>query len=160
MIDTDSDCRLSALTACSLTSMWRAQPVETEVMTAARGITMTDSSEVLDIERIEALVDEIGDRVLVREALQTFVDEVPGRLDAIGEAVGGGDGPVIKAATHALGSPAAMLGAVGVRGATRAMNEAATEGRTEHYPALQAEIETVTAQTVVEIRAYLAAATA
>ncbi len=118
---------------------------------------MTGSNAVLDIERIEALVEEIGDRVLVREALQTFVHEVPGRLAAIREALTGGDDPEIKSAAHALGSPAAMLGAVGVRGATRAMQEAATEGRTEHYAALQVAIETVTAQTVVEVRAYLAA---
>jgi HPt (histidine-containing phosphotransfer) domain-containing protein len=117
---------------------------------------MTDASAVLDTERIEALVDEIGDRVLVREALQTFIDEVPGRLAAISDALAGGDDPEIKSAAHALGSPAAMLGAVGVRTATRAMQEAATEGRTEHYAALHADIEQVTAQTVTALRAYLA----
>ncbi len=129
-------------------------------MTATRGTTTAGSSAVLDIERVEALVDEIGDRVLVREALRTFVGQAPGRLEAIREALAGGDDLEIRSAAHALGSPAAMLGAVGVRGATRAMQEAATEGRTEHYATLHAEIETVTAQTVVEVRAYLAAGTA
>jgi HPt (histidine-containing phosphotransfer) domain-containing protein len=117
---------------------------------------MTDSSTLLDTARIEALVDEIGDRVLVCEALQTFVDEVPGRLTAITAALASGDDPEIKSAAHALGSPAAMLGAVGVRTATRAMQEAATEGRTEHYAALHADIEQITAETVTALRAYLA----
>lgn len=121
---------------------------------------MADSSTLLDTQRIDALVDEIGDPVLVREALQTFIDEVPGRLGAITEALAVGDDPEIKSAAHALGSPAAMLGAVGVRAATRAMQEAATEGRSASYPQLHAEIEDVTAQTVAALRTYLAASTA
>jgi HPt (histidine-containing phosphotransfer) domain-containing protein len=125
-------------------------------MTETRGDTMTEAGTLLDIARIDSLVDEIGDRVLVREALQTFVDEVPGRIAAIREALAGGDDPEIKSAAHALGSPAAMLGAIAVRTSTRAMQDAATAGRSADYPALFADIDEVTAQTVQALRAYLA----
>ena len=116
---------------------------------------MTDSSAVLDTERIEALVDEIGDRVLVREALQTFIDEVPGRLAAISDALAGGDDPEIKSAAHALGSPAAMLGAVAVRSETRRLQAAAGEEATEEYPGLVDAVESATARTEQAMRDYL-----
>ena len=118
---------------------------------------MNDQLEaVLDTQRLESLVEEIGDRDLVRQAVQAFLDEVPDRLANIRVAISGREADEVRSAAHALGSPAAMLGAVGVRTATRAMQEAATEGRTEHYPALHADIEQVTAQTVTALRAYLA----
>jgi two-component system, sensor histidine kinase len=117
---------------------------------------MTDASTVLDTDRLESLVEEIGDRGLVRQAIATFIGEVPTRLEAIREALSVGDDPEIKATAHALGSPAAMLGAVGVRASSRALQDAATEGRSDLYADLHAELESVTAVTVSAMTDYLA----
>jgi HPt (histidine-containing phosphotransfer) domain-containing protein len=111
--------------------------------------------DVLDTQRLESLVEEIGDRDLVHQAVQAFLDEVPERLANIRVAVAGGEPDEVRNAAHALGSPAAMLGAVAVRSATRALQDCATEGRLEVAPALYDAVVTATAQTESAMRAYL-----
>lgn len=118
---------------------------------------MTGSAdELLDRTRLATLVDEIGDLDLVREAVQTFLDEVPDRLAAIRVALAGGDGQELRAAAHALGSPAAMLGAVGVSVVSKQLQSAALEDRFDDARALVEQITATTQRTEVEMRAYLA----
>jgi len=102
---------------------------------------------VLDTARLETLVDEIGDRDLVRQAVQAFLDEVPMRLHAIRTSVADGDHDEINASAHALGSPAAMLGALAVR---RTVEQATAE-----YTDLLAAVESSTVDTEVAMRTYL-----
>jgi len=117
---------------------------------------MNDQLEaVLDIQRLESLVDEIGDRDLVRQAVQAFIAEVPDRLAGIRIALAGGEADEVRSAAHALGSPAAMLGAVAVRSTTRAMQDAATEGRLGDASALYEAVVSATAQTEAAMHAYL-----
>jgi HPt (histidine-containing phosphotransfer) domain-containing protein len=113
------------------------------------------AADVLDVARLETLVDEIGDRDLVGQAVQAFLDEVPMRLHAIRTAVAAADHDEVKSSAHALGSPAAMLGAVAVRACTRALQDAADEHASEEYPALVDAVETTTAETERAMRAYL-----
>ncbi len=118
---------------------------------------MTGSAdELLDRTRLATLVDEIGDLDLVREAVQTFLDEVPDRLAAIRVALAGGDGQELRSAAHALGSPAAMLGAVGVSVVSKQLQAAALEDRFDDARALVEQITATTQRTEVEMRAYLA----
>ena len=117
---------------------------------------MNDQLEaVLDTQRLESLVDEIGDRDLVRQAVQAFLDEVPDRLANIRVAIAGGEPDEVRNAAHALGSPAAMLGAVAVRSTTRALQDCATEGRLGEASALYGAVATATAQTESAMLAYL-----
>ena len=110
---------------------------------------------VLDTARLETLVDEIGDRDLVRQAVQAFLDEVPMRLHAIRTSVAERDHDEINSSAHALGSPAAMLGALAVRRTTKALQAAAVEQATAEYADLLAAVESSTVDTEVAMRAYL-----
>ena len=117
---------------------------------------MTENlTAVLDTSRLETLVDEIGDRDLVRQAVQAFLDEVPMRLHAIRASVAAADHEEVNSAAHALGSPAAMLGAIAVRSETRRLQAAAGEEATEEYPGLVDAVESATARTEQAMRDYL-----
>jgi HPt (histidine-containing phosphotransfer) domain-containing protein len=82
----------------------------------------------VDQARLAALADDLGDPVLVRDAVGLFLAELPGRLDALRQAAAGGDPDVVRSAAHALGSPAAMLGADHLAADARAVQAAATAG--------------------------------
>jgi HPt (histidine-containing phosphotransfer) domain-containing protein len=114
------------------------------------------TDELLDRQRLELLVEEIGDSDLVRQAVQAFLDEVPSRLATIRAALVGTDADELTSAAHALGSPAAMLGAVGVAAQARAVQTAATEGRTDDARALIDQLIATTALTETSMRDYLA----
>lgn len=117
---------------------------------------MTESDdELLDLQRLATLVDEIGDLDLVREAVQTFLDEVPDRLAAIRVALLGGDGQELRSAAHALGSPAAMLGAVGVSKSSKLVQAAALEERMGDAVPLVDDLVAVTRRTEDAMKAYL-----
>ena len=112
-------------------------------------------AELLDQQRLASLVEEIGDPDLVRQAVQAFVDELPDRLAAIRLALAGGDGPELRSAAHALGSPAAMLGAVAVSQVSRALQAAAVEGRDSDARELVEQLVATTHRTEAEMRAYV-----
>jgi len=114
-----------------------------------------DLTDVLDTARLETLVEEIGDRDLVRQAVQAFLDELPMRLHAIRTAVAAADHEEVDSSAHALGSPAAMLGAVAVRAETRRLQAAAGEAATEDYPGLVDAVESAAARTEQAMRNYL-----
>jgi HPt (histidine-containing phosphotransfer) domain-containing protein len=114
-----------------------------------------DLVDVLDTARLETLVDEIGERDLVRQAVQAFLDEMPMRLHAIRAAVAAKDHDEVSSSAHALGSPAAMLGAVAVRTETKRLQAAAGEQDTTEYPGLVDSIEVATARTAQAMRRYL-----
>jgi HPt (histidine-containing phosphotransfer) domain-containing protein len=114
-----------------------------------------DLTDVLDTTRLETLVEEIGDRGLVCQAVQAFLDEVPMRLHAIRTAVTARDHEEVNSSAHALGSPAAMLGAVAVRTETKRLQAAAGEEATEDYPGLVDAVELATARTEQAMRDYL-----
>ena len=118
---------------------------------------MSDTQELLDRQRLESLVDEIGDRGLVRQAVQAFLDEVPDRLATIRVALVGGEPDELRSAAHALGSPASMLGAVEVTRLARSLQGAALEDDPARCREVAAELEAATHGTAAAMRAYLAA---
>ena len=124
---------------------------------ADEGATMSDTQELLDRQRLESLVDEIGDRGLVRQAVQAFLDEVPDRLATIRVALVGGEPDELRSAAHALGSPASMLGAVEVTRLARSLQGAALEDDPARCREVAAELEAATHATAAAMRAYLAA---
>jgi HPt (histidine-containing phosphotransfer) domain-containing protein len=119
---------------------------------------MTDMHDPLDRERLDSLVDEIGDRDLVRQAVQAFLDEVPDRLSAIRVALVGGDRDELRSAVHSLGSPASMLGAVEVTRISRALQDAALDSDSATCRSLAEELEAATYRTAAAMRGYLTGA--
>lgn len=111
---------------------------------------------VLDDARLDALVDELGDPYVVREAVQAFLDELPARLVAIREALEAGDLERSRERAHALGSPAAMLGATSVRYATKEFENAVKSASDADFDELYGDIEAVAALTAKALRDYLA----
>lgn len=111
---------------------------------------------VLDDARLDALVDELGDPYVVREAVQAFLDELPARLVAIREALEAGDLERSRERAHALGSPAAMLGATSVRYATKEFEKAVKSASDADFDELYGDIEAVAALTAEALRDYLA----
>jgi HPt (histidine-containing phosphotransfer) domain-containing protein len=120
------------------------------------GVPVTEHLPVvLDTSRLASLADEIGDRGLVMEAVQAFLDELPGRLQAIRDAVAVGDPEKIRSVAHALGSPAAMLGATAVSVSTREMQNAAMSDEDEDLDERLVEIETASRLSVAAMTDYL-----
>jgi HPt (histidine-containing phosphotransfer) domain-containing protein len=111
---------------------------------------------VLNDARLEALVDELGDADVVREAVQTFLDELPGRLEAIRAALDDDELELARERAHALGSPAAMLGATSVRYATKELEHAVRTGSDADMDELYGTIESTAALTAEALRDYLA----
>jgi HPt (histidine-containing phosphotransfer) domain-containing protein len=111
---------------------------------------------VLDDARLDALVDELGDPDVVREAVQTFLDELPARLDAIRTALEADELDLARERAHALGSPAAMLGATSVRFATKELEHAVKSGSDADVDELYGNIEASAALTADALRDYLA----
>ncbi|MFN8168575.1 MAG: Hpt domain-containing protein [Candidatus Nanopelagicales bacterium] len=112
---------------------------------------------VLDDERLAALVDELGDAGIVREAVATFLDELPGRLVALREALDSGDREAARSSAHALGSPAAMLGATSVRYATKELEAALRSDDPIDLDELYGDVVAVSGLTEAALRDYLAA---
>ncbi len=68
-----------------------------------------ESAAALDMAAVDALVLDIGDESLVRETMQTYLDELPQRIAAM--TVGSDEQRSIREAAHSLKSASAMLGA-------------------------------------------------
>ncbi len=116
---------------------------------------MSDThAETVSRARLDSLVEEIGDRDVVRQAVQSFLDELVERLQTIRMTIADGNPVLVKKAAHALGSPAAMLGAVDVNRICRAMQDQCEEGPLALTP-LVTELDASSARTVAELRAYL-----
>ncbi len=111
---------------------------------------------VLDDARLAALVEEIGDADLVRETVSMFLDELPARLARIRAAVAVRDRDASRAAAHALGSPAAMLGVTGIARATKALEAAAPEALAPELDALVIDVDDTAALGEQALRSYLA----
>lgn len=112
------------------------------------------TAETVSRARLDSLVDEIGDQDIVRQAVQSFLDELVERLQAIRTTIADGDPALVKKAAHALGSPAAMLGALEVNRICRSMQDQCEAG-----PAVlsghMSELDVASARTVAELRSYL-----
>ena len=116
---------------------------------------MSDTpAEAVSRARLDSLVDEIGDHDIVRQAVQSFLDELVERLQAIRTTIAGGDAAEVKKAAHALGSPAAMLGAIDVNRVCRALQDRCDAGPEVLAP-MMTELDANSARTVSELRTYL-----
>jgi PAS domain S-box-containing protein len=63
------------------------------------------------LQRLRQELGEGGNGALVGQLVDTYVDQTPGQLAALGEALERGDAPAVKAAAHALRGSSSSLGA-------------------------------------------------
>ncbi len=89
---------------------------------------------VYDQEGVLARLD--GDAALGREILAVFLQDTPGRLAALEEAVHGGRSDEVRVLAHALKGAAANVGALAVSQAAQAVEKAARAGLTRDLPGL------------------------
>jgi HPt (histidine-containing phosphotransfer) domain-containing protein len=84
-------------------------------------MTSTRTSEALDRHVLARLVEDLGgDGDTVRSLFDMYLQQLPGRLDAVAAAVSTGERDGIAFSAHALRSPSATLG-------LRAVAEASAE---------------------------------
>ena len=68
------------------------------------------SQPVLDVARLEGLVDELGDRATVAELVATFLGELDPRIDGIVAARAAGDTEMLRRLVHTITSSARLVG--------------------------------------------------
>ncbi len=81
-----------------------------------------------DAGRLTELGDDLGDLEFLRQTVRVYLEELPGRAAMMHHAVRTDDRTLIEDSAHSLGSASAMLGAVELADACRALEQqAATE---------------------------------
>jgi HPt (histidine-containing phosphotransfer) domain-containing protein len=100
---------------------------------------MTDPA--IDEAALLALLEDMGgDREVVKELIQSFLEEGPRLVAAGREAVAAGDVPEVQRAFHTLKSTAATFGALPLSALSKEIEQAARSG-TMPTPAQVAEAE-------------------
>jgi len=84
-----------------------------------------DPAVVADLRRAQ---DAFGNPAFIRELVDLFLANTPGKMDRIRQALASGDAEAVGHAAHALRSSCGMLGAGQLAGAFTRMEEAATRG--------------------------------
>ena len=98
-----------------------------------------------------------GDRVLGLQILQMFIEDCPGRVEAIKHAVEQGDASGLQTAAHTLKGSAGYLAAAFVTEAAVELERIGREGRLADAPSAVSRLEEAVAQLMPEIeRATLA----
>src|SRR5262249_25429344 len=75
------------------------------------GTATPSAGGVLDLTRLKALEEQLGDLGLLRDTVRTYLTEMPRRRDALRAAVRDDDRTAVKLVAHSLRSSSAMLGA-------------------------------------------------
>jgi HPt (histidine-containing phosphotransfer) domain-containing protein len=70
-----------------------------------------DGHEAVEVAVLNALVDDLGDASVVMDALDVYLDELPGRLESMNDALAQEQFDVLRDAAHSLKSSSRMLGA-------------------------------------------------
>jgi HPt (histidine-containing phosphotransfer) domain-containing protein len=120
---------------------------------AAQNSIVTRANPHVDVERFRADLREGGVEEMLAILLETFVEDCPGRLAALEQAVKDGNPKTIESAAHAFKSGAGTVRATvladalrELEAAGRSSNLAAVAGLVEHirteYVAVLRELET------------------
>jgi len=136
-----------------------AQPAVPPVSAEPTATASTDEAEqtgvILDIARLRALADEIGDFSVVAESIMIYLEELQPRLDVIEAARNDPDHAVLARALHTLVSPSAMLGAEQLASVCRGIEQGCGELGDGEIQAAMSQIRNVAARTERAMRDYL-----
>ncbi len=77
---------------------------------------------------LEQLVRDLDDRSIVQSVVETYLDALAPRLEAVEAALAGDDPRQVDATAHALASASVLVGLVALTAAGRAVEHAAAAG--------------------------------
>ncbi len=80
---------------------------------------------VLDHDQLDSLGTDLGDADFLRETVELFLAELPGRTSLMDQAYAASDRPALMEVAHSLGSASAMLGGAQLAAACRAIEHGA-----------------------------------
>jgi len=92
-----------------------------------------------------------GNEALLAEVLNVFLDDLPGKRQALAQALGRGDLPALRLAAHSLKSTSASMGALAASEAAREVENLAEAGRTEALPDAVAALDRVLERTAAAL---------
>lgn len=107
------------------------------------------AAPILNLE--ETLERMSGDRVLLANLFQLFVDDVPKKLASVDAGIQEGDMYQIERTAHSLKGASATVGAVRLALIAAGLEQAARAGRNEEMALLRQELDQVWAQTLVVV---------
>lgn len=102
---------------------------------------MRDSEQAPAADVVEALRRVGGDRALLRELVDIFLEDLPGRQAELREALGAGDAARVERAAHGLGGSLAVLDARPAGRLAAELTALARGGRLAAAPAVLACLE-------------------
>ncbi len=85
-------------------------------------------AQVVDREALAGLERDLGDREVVREVVELFLEQLSNRRPAVLDAAAAGDLIGVRRAAHTLGSASAMVGAVELLGLCRELEACQLSG--------------------------------
>jgi signal transduction histidine kinase/DNA-binding response OmpR family regulator len=110
---------------------------------------------ILDVGRLRALADEIGDFAVVAESITIYLEELQPRLVVIEEARNDPDHAVMARALHTLVSPSAMLGAEQLATVCREIEQGCGELAASEIHTAVEQIRGIAEETERAMRDYL-----
>ena len=130
-------------------------PIVAEPTATASTGEAEQTGVILDITRLRALADEIGDFSVVAESITIYLEELQPRLDVIEAARSDPDHAVLARALHTLVSPSAMLGAEQLASVCRKIEQGCGELGDGEIRAAMTQIRNVADRTERAMRDYL-----
>lgn len=110
------------------------------------------AAPILNLE--ETLERMSGDRELLANLFQLFVDDVPKKLASVDASIQEGDMYQIERTAHSLKGASATVGAVRLSQIAADLEQAARGGRNEEMALLRQEVDQAWAQTLVVLREF------
>jgi HPt (histidine-containing phosphotransfer) domain-containing protein len=103
------------------------QPRVRQLTACTAGITMGDSnrSDSITFDWTPALSFVDGDKELLRDVAEAFLEECPGLMSAMGRAIEFSDGPALRRAAHVMSSAMRTFGLPGAGDAAARLEELA-----------------------------------
>jgi CheY-like chemotaxis protein len=119
------------------------------------GATTSSSGGVLDLTRLKALEEQLGDLGLLRDTVRTYLTEMPRRRDALRAAVRDDDRTAVKLVAHSLRSSSAMLGATALAQRCAEVERVAPDAPSATLASLAVRVEALADETGIALVRWL-----
>jgi len=112
---------------------------------------------VLDPAVLESLrqLTPPGEPDVLKEVLQLFLDDVPARVERLRSAWQGGDAVAVQRAAHSLTGSAGNIGATGLLGVCRQLDDVGRAGDLSNAASLVAALDAELARVQSEIKSLI-----
>jgi HPt (histidine-containing phosphotransfer) domain-containing protein len=110
-------------------------------------------SQLLDLDTLNTLKDVIGDDL--GEIIESFLQLLPGQVDAIESSARSGDAPNMRLHTHTLKGSSSNVGALALAELSHTLEDLAKAGQTEASLAHVSELRNLSARTADALRKFM-----